>query len=119
MSPVLWSQRNFPDWITPYLYLNPFHGILDFYRAAFFPDVLSHWTNYVIVHRGPDRVRGRPGVDAFAHERDPAAVLMLEMRDVGVRVIEMKDRDRRSNLPTVLGRKVKVKTWPVRHLDFR
>ena len=43
---------------------------------------------------------------------------MLEMRDVGVRVIEMKDRDRRSNLPTVLGRKVKVKTWPVRHLDF-
>lgn len=48
MSPVLWSQRNFPDWITPYLYLNPFHGILDFYRAAFFPDVLSHWTNYVI-----------------------------------------------------------------------
>lgn len=43
---------------------------------------------------------------------------MLEMRDVGVRVIEMKDRDRRSNLPTVLGRKVKTKSWPIRHLDF-
>ncbi|MFN8125165.1 MAG: ABC transporter permease [Candidatus Nanopelagicales bacterium] len=48
MSPVLWSQRNFPDWITPYLYLNPFHGILDCYRATFFPDVLSQWQNYVI-----------------------------------------------------------------------
>ncbi|MFN8125164.1 MAG: hypothetical protein U0R64_01440 [Candidatus Nanopelagicales bacterium] len=43
---------------------------------------------------------------------------MLEMTDVGVRVIEMRDRSRRSNLPTVLGRKVKTKTWPIRHLDF-
>lgn len=48
MSPVIWSQRNFPEWLTPWLYLNPFHGILDCYRAAFWPEILTSWTNYVI-----------------------------------------------------------------------
>ncbi|MCH9816546.1 MAG: ABC transporter permease [Actinomycetia bacterium] len=39
MSPVIWQTRNFPDVIPTWvLYLNPFHGILDFYRAAFWPD---------------------------------------------------------------------------------
>lgn len=42
----------------------------------------------------------------------------LTMTDVGVRVIEMRDRSRRSNVPTVLGRKVKERAWPLRHLDF-
>lgn len=48
MSPVIWSQRNFPEWLTPWLYLNPFHGILDCYRAPFWPDILTSWTNYAI-----------------------------------------------------------------------
>ncbi len=43
---------------------------------------------------------------------------MLAMRDVGVRVIELRERDRRRNLPTVLGRHVKERAWPLRHLDF-
>lgn len=48
LSPVIWSQRNFPEWLTPWLYLNPFHGILDCYRAPFWPDVLTAWPNYAI-----------------------------------------------------------------------
>jgi ABC-2 type transport system permease protein len=48
MSPVIWSQRNFPEWLTPWLYLNPFHGILDCYRAPFWPEILTNWTNYAI-----------------------------------------------------------------------
>lgn len=46
LSPVLWSQRDFPDWLQNLLYLNPFHAILDCYRAAFWPGVLSSWTSY-------------------------------------------------------------------------
>lgn len=42
----------------------------------------------------------------------------LTMTDVGVRVIEMRDRSRRAKVPTVLGRKVKERAWPLRHLDF-
>lgn len=48
MSPVIWSQKNFPDWLQPWLYLNPFHGILDFYRAAFWPELLSEPRAYVL-----------------------------------------------------------------------
>lgn len=48
MSPVLWSQRNFPDWIQPWLYLNPFHGMLDLYRAAFWPEILVGWSAYAL-----------------------------------------------------------------------
>lgn len=48
MSPVLWSQRNFPEWIQPYLYLNPFHGMLDLYRAAFWPEILAGWHAYLL-----------------------------------------------------------------------
>lgn len=47
-SPILWAQKNFPDWAVPLLYLNPFHGILDFYRAAVWPDVLTSWPNYAL-----------------------------------------------------------------------
>jgi ABC-2 type transport system permease protein len=47
-SPILWSQKNFPEWMVPYLYLNPFHGVLDFYRAAVWPEVLTSWTNYAL-----------------------------------------------------------------------
>lgn len=43
---------------------------------------------------------------------------MLTMTDVGVRVIELRERDRRRNLPTVLGRHIKERAWPLRHLDF-
>lgn len=47
-SPILWSQKNFPDWLQMWLYLNPFHGILDFYRAAVWPDLLAPWPNYAL-----------------------------------------------------------------------
>ncbi|MBK6763144.1 MAG: ABC transporter permease [Micrococcales bacterium] len=47
-SPILWSQKNFPEWMVPYLYLNPFHGVLDFYRASVWPEVLQSWQNYAI-----------------------------------------------------------------------
>lgn len=44
---------------------------------------------------------------------------MLTLTDVGVRVVEMKQRRRRENVPTVLGQQVKERTWPVRHLNFQ
>ncbi len=47
-SPILWSQKNFPEWMVPYLYLNPFHGVLDFYRASVWPEVLAPWQNYAL-----------------------------------------------------------------------
>lgn len=48
-SPILWAQRNFPEWVHPLLYLNPFHMILDFYRASIWPhEVLSTWQNYAM-----------------------------------------------------------------------
>lgn len=47
-SPIIWSQKNFPEWLQKWLYLNPFHGILDGYRAAVWPSVLTTWTNYLI-----------------------------------------------------------------------
>jgi len=47
-SPILWSQKNFPEWLQKYLYLNPFHGILDLYRASVWPEVLTSWTNYAL-----------------------------------------------------------------------
>jgi ABC-2 type transport system permease protein len=47
-SPILWSQKNFPEWLGPWLYLNPFHGVLDFYRAAVWPELLTSWTNYAL-----------------------------------------------------------------------
>jgi len=44
MSPIIWAQRNFPEWLQPLVYLNPFHVILDFYRASVWPDEsLSTW----------------------------------------------------------------------------
>lgn len=47
-SPILWSQKNFPSWMQKWLYVNPFHGILDFYRAAVWPNVLTSWVNYAL-----------------------------------------------------------------------
>ncbi len=47
-SPILWSQKNFPEWLQKWLYLNPFHGILDFYRASVWPEVLTSWVNYAL-----------------------------------------------------------------------
>lgn len=47
-SPILWSQKNFPESLQKWLYLNPFHGILDFYRAAVWPNVLTSWVNYAL-----------------------------------------------------------------------
>lgn len=43
---------------------------------------------------------------------------LLTLSDVGVRAVETRSRTRRSNLPTVLGAKVKERVWPIRHLDF-
>ena len=37
-----------PESLQKWLYLNPFHGILDFYRAAVWPDVLTSWVNYAL-----------------------------------------------------------------------
>lgn len=46
-SPILWTSKNFPEWLQPWLYLNPFHMILDFYRATVWPtESLSGWENY-------------------------------------------------------------------------
>lgn len=42
----------------------------------------------------------------------------VQMNDVGVRVIELRERRRRGKLPTFLGQKVKERAWPLRHLDF-
>lgn len=47
-SPIIWSQKHFPEWLQKWLYVNPFHGILDLYRAAVWPDVLTAPINYVI-----------------------------------------------------------------------
>jgi ABC-2 type transport system permease protein len=47
-SPIIWSQKNFPEWLQKWLYLNPFHGILDMYRAAVWPEVLTSPVNYAI-----------------------------------------------------------------------
>lgn len=48
MSPVLWAQKDFPSWIKPWLYLNPFHAVLDFYRATFWPQALAPLSSYAI-----------------------------------------------------------------------
>jgi ABC-type polysaccharide/polyol phosphate transport system ATPase subunit len=42
---------------------------------------------------------------------------LVEMHDVGVRAIEVRIRQRRSSVPSLLG-KVKHNVWPIRHLDF-
>ncbi|MFN8129032.1 MAG: ABC transporter permease [Candidatus Nanopelagicales bacterium] len=47
-SPIIWSQKNFPEWLQKWLYINPFHGILDGYRAAVWPNVLTQPINYLI-----------------------------------------------------------------------
>ena len=39
-SPILWTSKNFPDWVQPWLYLNPFHIVLDLYRATVWPESL-------------------------------------------------------------------------------
>ena len=44
--------------------------------------------------------------------------MLLTMSDVGVRVVELRERKRGGKLPTVLGRQVKEQAWPLRHLDF-
>ncbi len=44
--------------------------------------------------------------------------MLLSMSDAGVRVVELRERNRGRNLPTVLGRHVREQAWPVRHLDF-
>jgi ABC-2 type transport system permease protein len=47
-SPILWQNKNFGP-IEPFLYLNPFHGILDMYRAAIWPqEVLNKPINYLV-----------------------------------------------------------------------
>jgi ABC-2 type transport system permease protein len=47
-SPILWQVRDFGS-LQKLLYLNPFHGVLDMYRAAIWPEeVLSSPINYAI-----------------------------------------------------------------------
>lgn len=47
-SPILWQARDFGP-LQDFLYLNPFHGILDMYRAAIWPEeILNEPINYVI-----------------------------------------------------------------------
>ncbi len=47
-SPILWQARDFGP-VQDFLYLNPFHGVLDMYRAAIWPeDVLSEPLNYLV-----------------------------------------------------------------------
>lgn len=43
---------------------------------------------------------------------------VLDLRGAGVEVVEMRTRSRRRNLPTVLGARVRARTWPIRNLDF-
>lgn len=40
-SPILWASRNFPDWLQPWLYLNPLQLVLDLYRATVWPDEIG------------------------------------------------------------------------------
>jgi ABC-2 type transport system permease protein len=47
-SPILWASRNFPEWLQPWLYLNPFQLILDLYRAAVWPDHLGSWQDWLL-----------------------------------------------------------------------
>lgn len=47
-SPILWQAKDFGP-VEDFLYLNPFHGVLDMYRAAIWPDeVLNEPINYLI-----------------------------------------------------------------------
>jgi ABC-2 type transport system permease protein len=47
-SPILWFARDFGA-LEDFLYLNPFYGILDMYRASIWPDeILSEPRNYVM-----------------------------------------------------------------------
>lgn len=47
-SPILWFGKDFGE-LQKYLYLNPFYGILDMYRAAIWPEeVLSTPQNYLL-----------------------------------------------------------------------
>ncbi|MDP4013979.1 MAG: ABC transporter permease [Candidatus Nanopelagicales bacterium] len=47
LSPIFWATRDFPSWFGSLLYVNPFYGILGFYRASLWPDeVLVSWTGY-------------------------------------------------------------------------
>ncbi len=46
-SPILWQAKNFGP-LQDFLYLNPFHGVLDMYRAAIWPEeVLTDPINYL------------------------------------------------------------------------
>jgi ABC-2 type transport system permease protein len=48
-SPILWFQREFPEWLSTLIYLNPFYGILDFYRVGMWPDqVLGQPRDYLM-----------------------------------------------------------------------
>ena len=47
-SPILWYGKDFGA-LQDFLYLNPFYGILDMYRASIWPeDVLSSPQNYIV-----------------------------------------------------------------------
>ncbi|MCB0917996.1 MAG: ABC transporter permease [Actinobacteria bacterium] len=47
-SPILWQTKDFGA-LQDYLYINPFQGILDMYRAAIWPDeVLTDPVNYLV-----------------------------------------------------------------------
>jgi ABC-2 type transport system permease protein len=47
-SPILWNGKDFPDPIQSWLYLNPFHFVLDLYRATIWPEALPSFRDAAI-----------------------------------------------------------------------
>jgi ABC-2 type transport system permease protein len=52
LSPIIYGvrdvQANAPEWVQTLYVLNPMAGILDLYRAAFFPGFFAGWTEVVV-----------------------------------------------------------------------
>ena len=47
-SPILWNGKDFPEPIQAWLYLNPFHFVLDLYRATIWPEALPTFRDAMI-----------------------------------------------------------------------
>jgi len=43
-SPIFWGLSDVPDRYQRFLIINPMAGIIDLYRAAWFPDTFAGWT---------------------------------------------------------------------------
>ena len=52
LSPIIYGVRDVqdraPEWVAKIYILNPLAGIFDLYRAAFFPEFFSGWTEVVV-----------------------------------------------------------------------